>query len=136
MLNEATIEEEIVALTAKLEKYTKKNTQSNKKHEGKTENKDKTGDSTMKKWVPPKKIDPNDLKQAWKFIQPQQGQVEITKNGNTYKWCTFHKMWATHDELTCKAKKWVDKKKTTDAPDKGTSEYSQALKMIQEEELT
>jgi len=97
-------QKEILALTAKLETYTKK-----------------------------KKSDKNEKRHEWKKVAPENEKDTKEKNGKTYNWCTKHKMWTIHksSECTLTDPKEDKNKKEGDSKD---LQLKQALAAIDEDE--
>jgi hypothetical protein len=82
----STLEEQIVALTAKVEFYQSQSTP--KKGGDKREKARKA--RAVKKW-------------AWKSVPPKEGEPK-SKNveGKTYNWCLNHASWTVHTAAECK----------------------------------
>jgi hypothetical protein len=85
-------EEQIVALTAQIEKlkrYTKKGTGA------------ETADGDKKRKDRVRRAD--DPKFAWKLVKPKSGEPEVkVVNGKTYYWCAKHDAWTLHKPDECR----------------------------------
>jgi hypothetical protein len=114
----ATLEEQIVALTAKVELY---KSQATSKKGGEKKEKAKKAKAN-KKW-------------AWKLIPPKEGDTK-TKNfeGKVYHWCINHASWTVHTAAECKINQGntTTKKEHTGIKPKKAFALSQAYQTIME----
>ena len=103
-------EEQIAALTAKLEQVQLSHEQLKKKLQAvnnqKKQNSAKRGQqesfSAMNNLNKKPKLD--DSKWKWKEEPPRPGQTKRLHHGKSYYWCTYHKKWCLHTEAECRLK--------------------------------
>ena len=101
-------QQQIVALSAELEKF-KKNSNNNSKNKNQRNNQDNNGGGgnnnpnkkNNKKKKSNKKKD-NDSKWAWKKVPPANGETTKTVENKKYYWCPKHKAWTLHKPSECR----------------------------------
>ena len=106
-------QQQIVALSAELERFKKKN---NKKQNSNQDNnnqgtaseqggdnkKGKGGKKSNKKKSTSKNKDINDAKWVWKKVPPVNGETVKNVDNKTYYFCPHHKAWTLHKPSDCR----------------------------------